>query len=1136
MVFRVPSTESPVIPISAEPARISPAQRFAAWLIIVALAMPPGVLLAEPVPLEYFAANTTSGQESPAGQSPETDAAEPQPAEAPADAPAEAPAEAPAGDLAPPDGVPVQAPFPADGSQAESGIPLPPGNCVVTGEVSDATSLNPIAGAFVDVIGTGRTAQTDASGKFRIDGLPPGTYTLEATKLGYFTETSVVTAIEAQPSEARFGLRIKPTDDSAEVYTLEEETVVGEYTGDSPGDLFSELEITSSVTSAISKEEFSTSGISDAADAVSKISGANIVGGKYAVVRGMADRYSNTLVNNGVISSADPSKKAVQLDLFPSDLLESLSIRKTFTPDLPADFAGGTVLIETLRIPDERIIDFSIGAKYEDTLDGDFYVIPGQRLSFWGDGSPGVPKGVGQRGGSLANNPNRFAPGVNTAAGPTQTPSALQLEALEEWRLLQSTGPFIAEKGSPQEQYDFSATYADFHQFGNEAKLGWVFALTREQGAAAERDVEVQRLAALAGPLDVYRRQTENRYKESVDWGFLGSVSFELADDHSINYTYFNNRSAENEVNQIRFIQNRQGDGQNIFDSSKFRVNYNGASGIAYRATDVVSYLDRQLEINQLNGSHAIRDDRERERFRVSWLASDSTAEELRPDDRNLRFTTIDYTDPRIPDIIASTPPSTFPPAPYRPELGIVETLANSIGGNPPSPYRQALSTIDEGENQRIDLDIPIYFDDSEVSRRKLIFKLGVNRSTREREQRGDRYVSTTGFNRTPASVNIDQLLIDLYQQFDDPRWIIGANRPASGQPPYIALGAQDISAAGTLILNADTGIDVDAKYLMASFDWDAWNLYGGARIEKSTRSYSAEIENEFGIPLNNATQAGVIGTEEIEDEQLYPSFGVSRAFGPNEDILALFAWSRTVARPTFLEFAPIITEDQSTGEEIRGNPLLEDSEIDNFDLSLSWQVTDQSFLQFSLFHKTLTNPITKVLGQRASDGFFISYANAESGTVQGLEFDVDHRFNENWNVGGNLAYITSQLVPGISSIPAPIFAETFEGQPNWILNLNLGYTLPDYGVTANLVYNYTGEYLAAVSGTSAVPSVVRDASNTLDFILRKSFESSWGDGTVTFKISNLLNDPTSFSYENGDVYSKFEPGREYSLSLSFGF
>lgn len=1065
----------------------------------------------------------------------------------------ETPAIAAAGDLpeiglAPPDGsegpwapadvTPGQDPVAPVGPAAGNPIPgfAPVGECVVEGEISDVTTLEPIAGAIVSAVGTGREDETDSQGRFRIAGLPKGEITLEALKLGYSSGTAVVVLRNGTVGEARIALRVKPQDTAEGEYLLPAESIVGEYTESNQGDLFQDLQMTSTVTSGVSKEEFSTSGISDAADAVSKISGANIVGGKYAVVRGMADRYSNTLVNDAVISSADPSKKAVQLDLFPSDLLEQLSIRKTFTPELPADFAGGTVLIYTLRIPKERIIDFSVGTKHKPALDGDFWVIPGQRLSFWGDGSQGIPDGVGQRGGTLIQNPNRFAPGVTTGASPTQTPTALQLEALEEWRLLHSTGPFIARQGSPQEQFDFSANYADFHQLGKDTKLGWVFALTREQGADVERNVEVQRLAALAGPLDVFRRQIENRYKESVDWGFLGSATLEMGDDHLVSFTYFKNRAAENEVNRIRRIQNRQGDGENIFDSSQFRFNYLGASGIAYRAADVLSYLDRELELKQVNGSHILRDDLDRERFKISWMLSESDAQELRPDDRNLRFTTIDFADPRIPGLIATAPPSGTPPAPYRPELGVVETTANPIGGNPPTPYRQALSTIEQGDNQRIDFELPWYFDEEEDSRRKITLRTGFNRSTRDREARGDRYSYRIGFNRPPASVNLDQLGVDLYEQWDNPVWVIGATRPAVGQPPYAALGIQDISAAGTLILNTDTGLDVEARYLMAAFDWDRWNLYGGVRVEKSSRYYDARIQNAYGVNLNNTTQANTIGSRTIEAEELYPSLGVSRTFGGDDSVKILCAWSRTVARPTFLEFAPIITEDQATGEEIRGNPLLEDSEIDNFDLSLAWQASQQSFFQLSLFHKNLTNPITKVLGQRASDGFFISYANAESGTVQGIEIEADHRFNENWNIGGNLTYIASHLVAGNASIPAPIFAESFESQPNWILNFNLGYAIPEHGLTANLVYNFTGEYLAAVTGTQAVPSVLRDASNSLDLILRKSFDSAWGDGTVTFKVSNLLDDPTSFSYENGDVYSRFYPGREYSLSLSLGF
>lgn len=1036
--------------------------------------------------------------------------------------------------LAPPDDVPL---IPL----ADQVIPVEApaeANCVIIGEVSNSISLDPIPNAIVELVGLGRSVETAADGSFRIEGLTPGDYSLEAVKLGYYSETTVVTTIPAEPGNARISLRVKPTDDSQVEYTLEEETIVGEYQEESGGDLFLELQIAPSVISGISREEFSTSAISDAAGAVAKISGANVIGGKYAVVRGLADRYSNTLVNGAVVSSADPSRKAVQLDLFPSDLLESLSIQKAFTPNLPADFAGGTVLIETLKIPRERMIDVSFGTKYQESLNGDFYAPPGQRLSHWGDGAEGFPSSIGQRGGSATTNPDRFPAGVTTAASPTQTPSAAQLEAREKWSALHGSGPFLPTKASHQDLYDYSLTYADTYTISGETKFGWVLALTREQGAKAEQDVQVSRLAALAGPLELYRNQVENRYIESVDWGALISGTLQLNERNTLNYTRFINRSAENEVNRIRFIQSRQTDGENIFNSAAHRHNYLGASGIAYRSSDITSYTDRNLDIQQFSGKHSIGDTLGRDRFRASWLLSDSSAEELRPDQRNLRFTTVDFTDPRLPGIIAATPSNpNNPTAPYSPEKGVVDTISNLLGGNPPSPQRQSLSTIEDGSNQRLDLEFPFYLDENEDSKRHFTLKVGSNDSERERTSRGDNYAYRVETNRPPASENIDELFQDLHNRFNDLRWILGARRPATGQAPFAAISISDITDAGTLILNSDTSVSVDARYVMGSFQWDSWNIYGGAREEQSTRYYNAQVRNDLGVNLNNATQVASIGPTEIRSSQLYPSFGVSRVFGANDQFSLVAAWSRTVARPTFLEFAPIITEDQATGEELRGNPFLRDSQIENFDLSFAWTPKPSTSLSVSLFSKDLQDPITKVLGQRASDGFFISYANAESGSIQGVEIEADHAFNENWKITGNLTYLDALLVPGKSSLPAPILADSFDGQPEWIFNLNLGYTLPDQNFTANLIYNFTGDYLAAVSGSSGVPSVVRESANTLDLVIRKGFKTPWGDSTVTFKTTNVLNDPVRFSYQgSGDNYSSFSPGRTYSLSLSSEF
>ena len=166
-------------------------------------------------------------------------------------------------DLAPiplPDNMPVQG-NPAGLVMLENAV----GMGIIFGEVSDATTLNPIAGALVEIVGTGRTTETDGKGTYRFEGLPAGTFNIEASQLGYFGDSSVITVIEGSPSEIRFGLKVKPTDDSANEFTLEEETIVGEYQGDSQGDFNLSLAIdTPTLTSSLSRDDFEKTAVSDA--------------------------------------------------------------------------------------------------------------------------------------------------------------------------------------------------------------------------------------------------------------------------------------------------------------------------------------------------------------------------------------------------------------------------------------------------------------------------------------------------------------------------------------------------------------------------------------------------------------------------------------------------------------------------------------------------------------------------------------------------------------------------------------------------------------------------------------------------------------------------------------------------------
>ncbi|CAN5206154.1 hypothetical protein BH23BAC3_BH23BAC3_32060 [soil metagenome] len=108
----------------------------------------------------------------------------------------------------------------------------------------------------------------------------------------------------------------------------------------------------------------SRTGSSDAAEAMTKVTGASVVDGKYVYIRGLGDRYSSTHLNGSELPSADPDKKSFQLDLFPSSLLENLVTVKTFTPDRPGSFSGGIVDVSTVDFPERLMLELSASTTY----------------------------------------------------------------------------------------------------------------------------------------------------------------------------------------------------------------------------------------------------------------------------------------------------------------------------------------------------------------------------------------------------------------------------------------------------------------------------------------------------------------------------------------------------------------------------------------------------------------------------------------------------------------------------------------------------------------------------------------------------------------------------------------------------
>ena len=95
----------------------------------------------------------------------------------------------------------------------------------------------------------------------------------------------------------------------------------------------------------ISSASFRRVGDSNLSSAMNRVTGVTIQGDKYVYVRGLGDRYTKTSLNGMIIPGLDPDRNDVQVDLFPTGVLENVIVYKTFTPNLVGDFAGGLVNI-----------------------------------------------------------------------------------------------------------------------------------------------------------------------------------------------------------------------------------------------------------------------------------------------------------------------------------------------------------------------------------------------------------------------------------------------------------------------------------------------------------------------------------------------------------------------------------------------------------------------------------------------------------------------------------------------------------------------------------------------------------------------------------------------------------------------
>ncbi|HYE59173.1 MAG TPA: TonB-dependent receptor [Rhodothermales bacterium] len=479
----------------------------------------------------------------------------------------------------------------------------------IAGTVVDEETGETLIGANVRVVNTTLGAVSDIDGRYEIRGLAAGTYSLLFTYIGYADKT--VTGIKVTAgATVRIDIEMGLSEDEA----LEEIVVEARALRNNEASLLAERQRALTVSDAISAETISRSGSSNVADAMQRVTGAAVTGGRYVSVRGLGDRYTTTQLNGTELPSADPDRRSFQLDLIPANLLDNVVTQKTFTPDKPGNFSGGAVDVTTKDYPDGRLFQVSASGAYNSLATGrsGFLTYRGSSTDLLGfdDGARALPGAF------------RSRPQIPTFQEARTDPAKAQ----ELDRLSRAFSPQMAPStGTARPNASLSASAGNVFSLGAARKLGVLGSLTYSYNASLYNDGQENRYylagsSTTAEALASGQTLRDTRGAQEATWGAYSTATLQLSRNHEVGLRLVGTQSAESQARYLagRWPQELPSD-EEFFESR------------------TLTFAERSLRSAQLRGQHAFG---RRADVRLDWRASLARTTQDEPD---LRFFSNDY-------------------------------------------------------------------------------------------------------------------------------------------------------------------------------------------------------------------------------------------------------------------------------------------------------------------------------------------------------------------------------------------------------------------------------------------------------------------------------------------------------------
>ncbi len=1012
----------------------------------------------------------------------------------------------------------------------------------VKGRVIDGKTKIPLPGVTVRVLGGTNGVSTDANGNFTI--LVPSNITvLEASYIGYKTQK-----IELKGS-GYYAVQLFESSKQ-----LNEVVVSARRRLNNESALLAERKNSGVVSDGISAKNIEKTGSITTAQALQRVSGVTITDDKYVAIRGLGDRSVIAELNGSRLSSSDPDRSSVPLDLVPAALLDNVNVIKTLTPDRPADASAGIIELKTKSIPDSLVLQFTaqtgtnssigLGGKYNSFQNGELgalgqYVKSHYLSSDFQNLSNKYPGGVIQITNLIQDSRNSL----------DYSTEAFRIDAIEK-----GFDPVLKtnyHKVVPNQIYAFN--FGNSFKIFHDHTLGVVLSLsyynrTEDQSNAIVNQYSIYKGYVTGSPLifgglsiptyttpnDLYYGKylsyTENKGTQTLNYGALAALTYKITNRNEISFQYLGSWGAESSgSNLLGSFQNTGNDYPIYNQIYQLKLNYR-----------TFRNFNLQGEHKLWNGYWAPQ---------ISWNVSSSNSNQNQPDNRSIDFANIDSSRYGGP-LGAPIGGSSFAYVTGVSHIG-TGTSQYTVNADPNGRFYRRLN--ENNYNAKLDITFPI-----KISKAKISFKVGGNYLKRERQ------FSENVLRFPYASIN----------QYQKANIALKAAKSDINQ----LIGYSNIGILNTAATNVDgTQRQVGFLYQIAKSPNNYTGFYNTqAFYGMMDAKITEEIRFIGGIRFESTDIQSKVDTTKISHDlgsfvNPNPNTGLKVDFAPyysgtliyqlHKNMNFRVAYSTSLARPELREITNVFEYDPFQSATVGGNPNLINQFNRSEDFRWEWFPSSGEVFSISLFAKQIRHQLTKVFTLNSQGDItnipetpLIQYQNDENkGNVYGIEVEIRKNLFKvsplfkNLFIGTNFLATSSYVTKNANRIisgqqiyrKASLESPLFEQAP-YSINAYLDYDNMKSGTNITASFNVVGQRLTRVQ-LDGLPDIYSRPVPLLDFVFSQHLGKRF---LIKGFAKNLLDaayeDVYSIPQGNGDYKGKhytqhlFKKGTEFELGLTY--